>query len=133
LWSNPTNSKGLSKSKFLFYIGSSINIQQRDKNHNIKKLLLNRKGDENLGHKLGLIYKTTDYLKKFKELYPSYTLSKGEWVFLSKLTDMHLKLLEQSLLTSFEPILNKTYKATPKYLGWKREWLEFYGQEKDYR
>lgn len=90
-----------------FYIGSSINVKQRYQTH--KSRTFSKNIDNFVEVKdldLNIIYLTRNYLLEFKLLYPSIHLSKGEWVFLNKLTDLHIRILEQSLITGLKPFFN---------------------------
>jgi hypothetical protein len=142
------------------YIGSSINIKNRLRSHkqstyfsvyseeskdfieynNLTDI------DNEIKFKCGSIYITKDYLQEFKKLYPNYTLSKGEWLILNKITDLHYKILELSMIynldefktekhfNSFsEQSLNKDFKVAYRFSEWKKEWLFLYDKESGYR
>lgn len=83
-----------------FYIGSSINIKKRLSYHISSTIPTFTKGIDKKEFicNFGTLYITTDYLLEFKKIHPNYILSKGEWLILNKLTDLHIKILEQSLL-----------------------------------
>jgi hypothetical protein len=102
--------------------------------------------DNEIKFKCGSIYITKDYLQEFKTLYPNYTLSKGEWLILNKITDLHYKILELSMIynldefktekhfNSFsEQSLNKDFKVAYRFSEWKKEWLFLYDKESEYR
>jgi hypothetical protein len=142
------------------YIGSSINIKNRLRSHKqstyfsvyseeskdfIKYNNLTDIDNE-IKFKCGSIYITKDYLQEFKKLYPNYNLSKGEWLILSKITDLHYKILELSMIynldefktekhfNSFsEQSLNKDFKVAYRFSEWKKEWLFLYDKESEYR
>jgi hypothetical protein len=130
-----------------YYIGSSINIKKRFLQHKKQKMVnifksFNHKFDLNLTltdknlyyfFKFGSLYITIDYLKEFKYLYPNYKLSKGEWIILNKLTDLHVKILEQSLIYNYKPNLNKSQTVSYRFIEWRKEWLYYYDKESEYR
>lgn len=115
-----------------YYIGSTIDIINRVKTHNsnieniIQNILYSNCNllklfsmsilpyfiKSEIIHNYGLcynilpIYISTNYLKKFNLLYPLYKLSKGEWIILKYVTDLTIKILEQSLIDKFKPKLN---------------------------
>jgi hypothetical protein len=52
---------------------------------------------------------------------------------LNKLSDLHLKILEQSLISSLNPNLNKAEIVVFKYFEWRKEWLYYYTKESEYK
>jgi len=50
-------------------------------------------------------------------------LSKGEAIFLIQLSELHVNLLEQSLITIFKPNLNSSDKVNFVYNTWDLNWL----------
>lgn len=142
------------------YIGSSLNIKNRLISHKESKTYSVYSEDtkefiryknltdvENeIKFKCGNLYITKDYLIEFKKLYPKYTLSKGEWLILNKLTDLHIKLLEQSLIYNLEEFktekhmnsfseqsLNSIFHVAYRFAEWKKEWLFLYQKESEYK
>jgi predicted GIY-YIG superfamily endonuclease len=130
-----------------FYIGSTTNIKNRIKSHNNKinsfdkdlselfKYFLNSEIHENkkIEYKIRPIYLGINYFTKFKNLFPDYKLSKGEWLLLKKITELIIKILEQSLILNYKPKLNSAEKIAIGQIDWRDEWLHYYGPEKDYK
>lgn len=50
-------------------------------------------------------------------------MSKGEAIFLIQLSELHVNLLEQSLITIFKPNLNSSDKVNFVYNTWDLNWL----------
>lgn len=69
---------------------------------------------------------TNNYYEKFISLYPNYKLSKGEKVLLKKLTNLQVRILEQSLITYLfnnkTNLLNKQSIVSYQYLEWDKQW-----------
>jgi hypothetical protein len=130
-----------------FYIGSTINIKNRIKSHNknidslgknlseIFKYFLNSEIHENkiIEYKIRPIYLGINYFTKFKNLFTDYKLSKGEWLLLKKITELIIRILEQSLILNYKPKLNSAEKIAIGQIDWRDEWLHYYGPEKDYK
>lgn len=76
------------------------------------------------------IYFSTNYLKKFIKLNPDYFLSKGEWILLTLVTELIIKILEQSLLVKFKPKLNTVNSISIKHFDWNDKFLEVYSKER---
>jgi len=112
------------------YFGSSLNVQIRHKAHKdeLRKTKLSKfnkfiKLHGWKGFKLGVIYNTFNLFQEFKKNHPTYKLSKGEAIFLLQLSELHVKLLEQSLITIFKPNLNSSGKVNFVYNTWDLNWL----------
>jgi hypothetical protein len=132
---------------FYFYIGSTTNIKDRIKSHNnninsfdkdlseLFKYFLNSEIHENkiIEYKIRPIYLGINYLIKFKILFTDYKLSRGEWLLLKKITELIIKILEQSLILNYKPKLNSAEKIVIGQIEWRDEWLHEYGPEKDYK
>lgn len=89
------------------YIGSYMDFSTRLTNHiRLKKGALKRYALENGGRvnfNFGTAYAATNYLKAFRDLHPTYILSQGEAIYLTHLTHIEAKLLEQSLISTIKP------------------------------
>jgi hypothetical protein len=138
-----------------YYIGSTTNITDRVKNHhtNLQKIIHKVTRDTldpfinvndiistflehyilseicrniNLEYKISPVYISTNYLKKFELLNPQYKLSKGEWILLTSITDLLVKILEQSLIVKFKPKLNTLNNVAIKHFVWHDRYLEEY-------
>ena len=72
-------------------------------------------------------------MKKFEAIYPYYKLSKGEWIILTKINDLIIKILEQSLIDYYHPKLNIALKVVHQNFDWKDEYLQVYAKEKNYK
>jgi len=143
--------------KNYYYIGSTTQIKNRFKAHseNIKNYIemkkeglnefferfldteinylnknsKNKKTQKNfLNFKLKPLYLSTNYLNKFKQIFPNYVLSKGEWLLLNMITDLIVKTLEESLIIKFQPKLNIAKKVVFKYFEWNDEFLKIYSK-----
>lgn len=55
---------------------------------------------------MGPICLYKNYLKKFISKYPDYKLSVGEYLILTYYTDLIGKIMEQSLISHYNPLLN---------------------------
>lgn len=115
------------------YIGSSIDISSRYKNHkyNFKKstthfALYLRSNNGLNDFNFGMVYLTTNYFLKFTTLFPNYKLSKGEGFLLYSLTELHIKILEQTMITRLKPNLNGLNYVSFNNLEWRKEWLNKY-------
>lgn len=140
-----------------YYIGSSIDILNRVKTHNLNLeneiysvLGLSRKAKKSfftesilpyyieseistnyeLSYKIHPIYIYTNYLNKFSLLHPQHRLSKGEWILLKYITDLIIKILEQSLINKFKPKLNSIQKVGIRPLSWCDTYLDEISSEK---
>ena len=116
------------------YIGSSVNIQKRHTTHiytskkspssNFHKFINDNQGFEKVS--FSILYLTNNYYEKFISLYPNYKLSKGEKVLLKKLTNLQIRILEQSLITYLlnnkTNLLNKQSIVSYQYLEWDKQW-----------
>ena len=112
------------------YIGSSLNVKIRHQAHKdkLRKTKLSKfnkfiKLHGWKGFKLGVIYNTYNLLQEFKQNHPTYKLSKGEAIFLIQLSELHIKLLEQSLITILKPNLNSSDNVNFVYNAWGLNWL----------
>ena len=117
------------------YIGSSVNIQKRHTTHiytskkspssNFHKFINDNQGFEKVS--FSILYLTNNYYEKFISLYPNYKLSKGEKVLLKKLTNLQIRILEQSLITYLlnnkTNLLNKQSIVSYQYLEWDKQWF----------
>lgn len=129
------------------YIGSTTNLVDKGKylTNNIRKIIKNipskpKRCNTNierfieseithngfLTYNILPVYFCCNYLNKFKSLYPEYKLSKGEFILLSSITDLTIKILEKSLITYFKPKLNKLNYAEIKPLIWCDSYLDEY-------
>jgi len=81
------------------------------------------KYNEELNYKIIPIYFSTNYLNKFQLLHPKYKLSKGEWIILKYITDLTIKILEQSLIYKFQPKLNILENVYIQYYSWNDSYL----------
>jgi hypothetical protein len=72
-------------------------------------------GKINIDYTIIPVYFCTNYLKKFANLNPDYKLSKGEWILLTSITDLLVKILEQSLIVKFKPKLNTLNNVAIKH------------------
>ena len=134
-----------------YYIGSSTDIINRVKTHNstirdsINRIFMTNHKEKTkpfevsilpyfipseilenheLCYKIQPIYISTNYLKKFEALYPQYRLSKGEWIILKYITDLIVKILEQSLIDKFKPKLNTIQKVGMRPWSWHDSYLD---------
>jgi hypothetical protein len=89
--------------------------------------------NRNLEFQISSIYLNTNYLKKFQEIYPKYKLSKGEWIILTKLNDLIIKILEQSLIDYYHPKLNIALKVGQLDFDWRDIYLQVYTKEKSFK
>jgi hypothetical protein len=80
----------------------------------------------NIKFSIDIVYLATSYLKKFKNIYPKYKLSKGEWILLYYMTDLTIRILEQSLIIYYRPKLNFNYTVSIKYFDWDDRYLQIY-------
>jgi predicted GIY-YIG superfamily endonuclease len=81
-----------------------------------KKDFIRRSSSQNIiNFDINVVYLSTNYLNKFKQIYPSYKLSKVEKLLLNMTSDFVIKTLEQSLLIKFQPKLNIAKKVNFKY------------------
>lgn len=145
------------KNNLYYYIGSTINIKDRVRDHYLKIQRIIEKvtkdgfynnrdvktyynsnkleyyiASEIINHKINLeytilpIYFCTNYLKNFEMLNPEYELSKGERLLLISITELIIRILEQSLILEFKPKLNILNKVGIRYFDWNNSYLEEY-------
>lgn len=87
---------------------------------------------EILNHKINIeytilpVYICTNYLKRFELLNPDYKLSKGERLLLLSITDLIIRILEQSLIVKFKPKLNILNKVAIRRIEWEDKYLREY-------
>ena len=112
------------------YIGSAYNFNERHKTHKdalrTNKTYFYKFIKENGGldsFYLGVVYLTPNFLVEFKSKYPYYKLNKGELIFLTHLTELFSKTLEQSLISGASPNLNTQHSVFFIYKEWNDEWL----------
>lgn len=72
------------------------------------------------------LYFCTNYLKDFVKCNPNYELSKGEWILLTSINNLIIKILEQSLIVKFKPKLNTVNSVTIRHFDWDISYLEEY-------
>jgi GIY-YIG catalytic domain len=130
-----------------YYIGSTTNFKNRFRSHtsNIGEYLkrktinflyenyklneiqrfylLNEKNV--LNFEIKILYLNTNYLNKFRFIYPDYKLSKGELILLKRINDFVVKFLEESLLRKFHPFLNMAENVIFKHFEWNDEFLDY--------
>jgi hypothetical protein len=70
-----------------------------------------------------MVYITTNYLKIFRDSYPSYILSQGEALYLIHFTHIEARMLEQSLIKICKPDYNKEDIVTFVVTSWNYNWL----------
>jgi hypothetical protein len=87
-------------------------------------------GKINIDYTIIPVYFCTNYLKKFANLNPDYKLSKGEWILLTSITELIIKILEQSLIVMFKPKLNMVNNVTINHFDWNDNFLEEYSNER---
>lgn len=68
--------------------------------------------------------------EKFSLTYHDYKLSKGEWILLKYVTDLILKILEQSLIIKFKPKLNTIQHVGIRPWYWRDSYLDEITSEK---
>lgn len=122
------------------YIGSAMNFNirfnhLRMKDGSLRKLVLqNGRWDK---FNFGMVYITTNYLKIFRNTYPSDILSQGEALYLMHLTHIEasppglartgktarLRMLEQSLIKAYKSDYNKEDNVTFVVTFWNSDWL----------
>jgi hypothetical protein len=78
-----------------------------------------------------IVYLNTNYLNKFKSIYPDYKLSKGELILLKRIIDFIIRFLEQSLLHNFHPFLNMAEKAIFKHFEWNDKFLDHHNRNNE--
>lgn len=76
------------------------------------------------------IYVYTNLLKKFSLTHPHHRLSRGEWLILNYVTDLILKILEQSLINKFKPKLNVIQNVGITSWSWQDSYLDEITNEK---
>lgn len=137
--------------KLYYYIGSTTDIMSRVNTHknniqnNIKHIFSNYKlsgvhystsgivehflnseilHNYRIDYNILPIYLSTNYLNKYTLLNPSYQLSKGEWIILKYVTDLTIKILEQSLIDKFKPKLNTSEYVGIRPWSWRDSYLD---------
>lgn len=109
------------------YIGSAMNFKSRVNSHrkltgkSFYNFVISNGGWKNFT--FAPIYITTNFIDLFKKEYPTYALSYGEAQILIHLTHLEARLLEQSLLTYYKPLLNKEYLVNFMITKWDKSWL----------
>lgn len=83
--------------------------------------ILNEK--RNIEYTILPVYFCTNYLKKFELLNPDYRLSKGEKTLLLSITELIIRILEQSLIIKFKPKLNIHNNVAIRQIKWDDSYL----------
>jgi hypothetical protein len=116
------------KESAAFYIGSSANVSNRISQHldclnmlrpqsGIHIKLLDQASVPDINW--GLIYSTPNYVKLAMQVIPQYNFSLGEWQILQALSQFLPRVLEQSIISGFEPTLNNLiYNVTFSHGNW---------------
>lgn len=121
-----------SKKTLYYYIGYSTNIIDRLNTHylNLKSLRASYLGDlwcfylkscienkVNIDIEMGPVCLYPNYLKTFLQKYPDYNLNVGEYFILELYTDLVGKILEQSLIHYYNPLLNSSKHPAVKNIN----------------
>jgi hypothetical protein len=104
------------------YIDSAFNINVRHKDQiranksKFQKFIISN-GDL-FSFSLGYIYFSPNFVREFKSLNCYYKLSKGEIIFLTHITELISKILEQSLITGSSPNFKSAFNVVFTYNNW---------------
>ncbi len=127
-----------SKKTLYYYIGYSSNIINRLNTHylNLKSLRALGLGDlwcfylksciekkVKIDIEMGPVCLYPNYLKTFLTKYPDYKLNVGEYFILELYTDLVGKILEQSLIYHYNPLLNSSIHPAIKNIDWSDKYL----------
>jgi hypothetical protein len=74
----------------------------------------------------GKIYTSTNYFNLAIRTIPNYQFSQGEVFILRALTEFVIRVLEQSLITTFHPEINSKYPVLFTYTSWDPKLLSVY-------
>lgn len=121
---------------YYYYIGSSINIFSRIKDHykrindnlnlnsdlipnNIYDYFIHSEKKNNKYESFNIfpLYLNTNYLIKFLKINPNYLLNKGEYLLLHLISDINLKILEESSIKYLNSRLNTLYNVSFNYIN----------------
>jgi hypothetical protein len=127
-----------SKKTLYYYIGYSTNIIDRLDTHylNLKSLKASRLGDlwdfyiksciekkVKIDIEMGPVCLYPNYLKTFLQKHPDYPLNVGEYFIMELYTDLVGKILEQSLIYHYNPLLNSSIHPAIKNIDWSDKYL----------
>ena len=124
-----------SKNSLYYYIGYSSNILDRLNTHHrsLKSLgggdsfsfYINSciKNKVNFEIEMGPVCLYPNYLKTFLQKHPDYKLNVGEYFILEFFTDLVGKILEQSLIHYYNPLLNSSKHPAIKNINWDDKYL----------